>query len=242
MNEINCSIFFHNYYGEHKAWFDYFSGIRGFSFNLFYNIVGNSLYNLEKESIPEDLPFRLFVRRSPNQGKDIGGKLVLLDAYLRLGIQSDYLLFLHDKKSPYKIQSDEWHKNLFGIVEPGFAKKALKQFAEDRSTGLITTAEAIKNEYDFTTGAFISRNDDLLQQWQSRLSVYPPDHRYAAGTMFWAREAPLLSFFRKTPPLEIRKELETGNVLDEHNGTHTHAWERLLSWLIFAQGYTIKGL
>ena len=60
--------------------------------------------------------------------------------------------------------------------------------------------------------------------------------------MFWARATPILSFFGDHPPLDIRKTLEKKNVMDDFGGTITHAWERLLSWLIFAQGYTIKGL
>ncbi len=68
------------------------------------------------------------------------------------------------------------------------------------------------------------------------------DHRFVAGTMFWARAKPLLEFFRQHAPLDIRKGLEAGNVIDEKHGTNTHAWERMLSWIILEKGYQIKGM
>jgi hypothetical protein len=30
--------------------------------------------------------------------------------------------------------------------------------------------------------------------------------------------------------------------MDDNHGTFTHSWERLMTWLIFTRGYTIKGL
>jgi hypothetical protein len=60
--------------------------------------------------------------------------------------------------------------------------------------------------------------------------------------MFWARAAPLLQFFKKHPPLDIRKNLELGNVMDDKNGTLTHSWERMLSWVVSEQGFKLKGI
>src|SRR5580692_10959782 len=105
MNSSICSLFFHNYYGDHENWVRYFSEKVNTPFTLFYNIVGDSLYNLQEgHQIAERMqkaasgPFlqKIILRRSPNQGKDIGGKLVLLDALLHTGAESDYCIFLHD--------------------------------------------------------------------------------------------------------------------------------------------------
>jgi lipopolysaccharide biosynthesis protein len=251
MNSVTCSIFFHNYYGQHEKWVKIFSEKVNLPFYLFYNIVENSIYNVEDDyRILSDLQNnisgqylnKIILRKSPNQGKDIGGKLVLLDTYLHSSLESEYIIFLHDKKSPYKIQNQEWQKKLFRIIEPAFIERALAFFNENPQTAIIAGAESIRNEYDHSSKSFISNNQVQLTQLRSEFSINNTDCRYVAGTMFWARALPLLTFFRKHDPLVIRKNLEPGNVMDESTGTNTHAWERMLSWLIIEQGYNIKGL
>jgi len=251
MDSPVCTLFFHNYYGEHESWIKLFSESFRVPFVLCYNIVEDSIYNLDFDRSKMDLlqeaasgPWlkQLIFRRSPNLGKDIGGKLVLMDAWLREGNTTDYHIFLHDKKSPHKIQGKEWQTKLFRIIEPSFTEEALTAFKRNKQTGIVAGADTINNEYSNSLGSYVSHNRDLLQTLQSKFSIDTTDHRYVAGTMFWARSAPLLDFFRKHPPLDIRKSLEKGNIMDETGGTVTHAWERLLSWLIFTQGYTIKGI
>ena len=251
MNSPHCSIFFHNYYGQHENWIRFFSEKLTTPFTLFYNIVEDSIYNLQEEpgllerlqqAISGPWLKKIILRRSPNLGKDIGGKLVLLDACLHEGIENEYSIFLHDKKSPYKIQNKEWKDKLFRIIEPAFAEKAIAAFKGNKEIGIIAGQDSIYNEYDPVIQSFASNNRSQLVTLSSEFNINNTDYRYVAGTMFWARTAPLLDFFRAFPPLEIRKTLEKGNIMDENSGSNTHAWERLLSWLIFARGFTIKGL
>jgi len=251
INSTTCSVVFHNYYGGHEDWVRLLSGRITIPFTLFYNIVEDSLYNLEddhrlmshlqKAASGSSLK-KIVLRRSPNLGKDIGGKLVLLDACLREGVNDDYQVFLHDKKSPYKVQGQQWGDKLFRITEPTFIEKALTFFRGHPDVGILSTTESIMNEYDFRTQSFASNNRTQLEKLRAEFNIDNTDYRYVAGTMFWARSLPILDFFRRHPPLEIRKTLEKGNIMDENGGSITHAWERMLSWLIFAQGYTIKGL
>jgi lipopolysaccharide biosynthesis protein len=267
MDPVTCSLIFHNYYGQHENWVRFFSEKITVPFTLFYNVVEDSLYNQEENGLynqEEDslygpdqyhrLSDRLYrsvsgpwlkkivLCRSPNQGKDIGGKLVLLDALMQEPPDGGYIVFLHDKRSPHKIQSQQWADQLFGIIEPEFVRKALSLFDRKKDLGLIAAAHSIHNEYDPSLRSFISNNGSQLTRLRQELNILNKDYRYVAGTMFWARAAPLLDFFGRFPPLDIRKTLEKGNVMDETAGSITHAWERLFSWLIFAQGYTIKGL
>jgi lipopolysaccharide biosynthesis protein len=246
-----CSIFFHNYYGQHEKWIKYFSEKVNTPFNLYYNIVENSIYNLEADKRISDrlnnlksgnFLNKIILRISPNQGKDIGGKLVLIDAYLRGLEESEYIIFIHDKKSPQSVQSIEWQKKLFQIIEPSFVEKALTIFSKNKSVGIIAEESTISNEFDYTTNSFSSNNLSRLKNLQTDFNVTPADYHYVAGTMFWARSLPLMRFFREHPPLNIRMTLEKGNILDETEGSYTHAWERMLSWLIIAQEYTIKGI
>jgi lipopolysaccharide biosynthesis protein len=251
IDSVDCSILFHNYYGGHEDWIRFFCQKIKNPFSLFYNIVENSIYNLDNDHLLEQKLYqaasgpylkKIVLRKSPNQGKDIGGKLVLIDAYAHLLSRSEYTIFLHDKKSPYKIQNREWKEKLFRIIEPDFIQKAIHSFNGDKDIGIIAGQDSIFNEYDPVEQAFVSNNRSQLVRLRSEFNINNTDHRYVAGTMFWARSAPLLDFFSVYPPLEIRKTLEKGNIMDENSGSNTHAWERLLSWLIFARGFTIKGL
>src|SRR5687767_3168267 len=140
------SIFFHNYYGHHKKWIQFFTEKMTVPFNLFYNIVEDSIYNSEDDhrllsglqnNTPGQYLKRIIFRKSTNRGKDIGGKLVLLDTYLHSKLGSEFIIFLHDKKSPYKIQNQEWEKKLFRIIEPVFIEQALAFFDKNPKTGII---------------------------------------------------------------------------------------------------------
>jgi lipopolysaccharide biosynthesis protein len=259
MDPVTCSLFFHNYYGQHEDWVRFFSEKIAVPFILYYNIVEDSLYNQEEDKLHDVYKYarigerlhqsisgpwlkKIVLRRSPNKGKDIGGKLVLLDTFLQAPPDSPYAVFLHDKRSPHKIQSQQWKDKLFRIIEPEFVQKALSLFKGNKDVGIISLSDSIRNEYDESLQSFVSNNGRHLTRLRQELKILNTDYRYVAGTMFWVRSSPLLDFFGRFPPLEIRKTLETGNVMDETAGTITHAWERLLTWLIFAQGYTIKGL
>ncbi len=245
------SVFFHNYYGQHQKWLEFFCARMPVSFNLYYNIVDDSIYNFEEESnIPRETSEsirgcqmgKMNVRLSSNIGKDIGGKLVLADAFLHFADSAEFIVFLHDKQSPHKVHNQEWQQKLIQVIEPQFARKAIDHFDTNPLTGIVATAENIKNELDLSTGSFISNNQDQLARLRKTYGFKNSDHRFVAGTMFWARAKPLLEFFTKYPPLDIRKELEPGNVIDENHGTNTHAWERMLSWIILEKGYQIKGM
>ena len=244
------SVFFHNYYGDHAYWMNFFTKNTAIPFNLYYNIVADSIYNTEtpasdffydySDASASTVIRNLVVRQSSNKGKDIGGKLVLLDAYQRLGDTTEYGMFLHDKRSPYKANSETWASNLFKIAEPAFSKRALQLFSVEPGIGIITASGNVRNEYSDTSKSFISTNKLLLPGLQEEFGVSPPLFNYVPGTMFWFRMQPVKLFFQKHPPLEIRKTLESGNVTDELKGSHTHSWERMLCWIISSQGYQIK--
>lgn len=244
------SIFFHNYYGNDQQWITYFTSQFTLPFNLFYNCVSDA-YNRVSQAdggsssgLQEVLgdKGRLFLRNTPNKGKDIGGKLVLLDAYLRLGIRSDYLLFLHDKHSPYHSNSQQWQKDLFRIAQREYLDQVLRAFRSDPEVGIVASRNAIRNESDNDQGREAYTESGFIAALKDKYGIRPPGLQYAAGTMFWVKASLYEEFFASHSPLEIRATLEEGNVLDNDQPTHTHAWERLLSWLVTSQGYKIKGV
>jgi lipopolysaccharide biosynthesis protein len=67
-------------------------------------------------------------------------------------------------------------------------------------------------------------------------------HSFIGGTMFWSRALVYKSFFHQHSPLAIRATLEKGNVLDHKQGSLSHAWERMLSWVVLNEGFQIKGI
>jgi lipopolysaccharide biosynthesis protein len=243
-----CSIFFHNYYGDHEKWLRLFTCNIKIPFILYYNIVEDSIYNRssnisELETLFNDQtngkPCHIVIRNSCNKGKDIGGKLVLLDSSLKLQTEGAYGLFLHDKKSPYKSNGQDWADQFLKITEPGFIQQVTKIFDNDGMAGIVAASGTIINEYDPVSKSFVSTNNLLLWEQMNLYNLHPEHYSFVAGTMFWFRLEPMNLFFKKNHPLEIRKLFETGNVLDEFKGTYTHCWERLLSWIITTKGFKI---
>lgn len=247
-NPYNLSVFFHNYYGADHDWLQFFSKNFAFPFTLFYNKVAGSYTRLKEETnhssakLPNaPLLQQLIIRHSTNKGKDIGGKMVLVDAYLKLNTQSDYVLFLHDKQSLHQHNGQQWKTNLFRIAEKEYQQKALDVFSKHPSVGIVASSSAIRNEWDNEQNSNHYTNSTFIENLKKAYGIHPPSLQFVAGTMFWVRASLLQSFFTTYPPLAIRATLEEGNVMDSLP-TYTHAWERLLCWMVTAQGYQIKGI
>jgi len=197
-----------------------------------------------KKSITEVLRNKFpgcFIIYTSNKGKDIGAKLALLKLFLELEIEAEYLLFLHDKKSLQALKSNTWKKDLLKIISPESIQKIFKIFEESSACGLIATNEYIINE-PLEGSNFSGINGNILTNLLINYGIKPASFEFVAGTMFWAKAKPVKYFFKQHNPLEIRKNLEDGNILDNFSGTITHSWERVLSWIITDQGYSIKGI
>jgi len=182
-----------------------------------------------------------FVIFTSNRGKDIGAKLALFQLLLQLETRPDYLLLLHDKKSLQALKNITWKNDLLKIILPGNIETILQCFQQNKKCGLIATKEYIITE-PFENNQFTGMNGTLLEQLLVSYDIKPASFEFVGGTMFWARATPLLEFFTRHNPLEIRKELENGNVIDNFSGTTTHSWERLLSWIVTTEKFYIKGI
>ena len=182
-----------------------------------------------------------FIIATSNKGKDIGAKLALLEMYLQLQVRTEYLLFLHDKRSLQALKSKKWKQDLLRILTPENSKKAFNYFEGDKWCGLVAAENYVIDELveDYH---FVGINGKLLAEIIKEFDIMPRSYKFVAGTMFWAREEPIRKFFIKHNPLSIRRRLENGNVLDNFSGTITHSWERALSWIVTSQGYHIKGV
>jgi lipopolysaccharide biosynthesis protein len=194
-----------------------------------------------RSRVLDDFPDAVVIS-APNQGKDIGGKLALIDTLLTMELNPELVIFLHDKRSPHALEGDRWRKSLFRIIDPGLVTKILDLFKKYPNVGIIGPSGLISNEYDSNTKQFLSENRLQLKKLMETFGIHTLDYRFVAGTMFWARFSILRSFFENNHALYCREFLEKGNIMDEEHGTFTHAWERLLCWIVTARKYEIKGI
>lgn len=241
--EKKIGVAFHLYYYSSLEWvIKQLALFKQYNAILFFNICSVAP---EKEKLLYDLRLAFpdsFIIETPNVGKDIGGKLAIIDLYIQLNLQLDFIIFLHDKKSPHSALGETWRKKLFRIVEPENIETIIEMFEKNKKLGIVGAKELITNEYDKKTVSFSGTNDAILKELIGKHHLQLNSHDFIGGTMFWIRAEIIRSFFSKHSPLNIRASLEKGNVLDNDKGTYTHAWERMLSWVAINAGYLIKGI
>jgi lipopolysaccharide biosynthesis protein len=127
------------------------------------------------------------------------------------------------------------------IIERQQSQIIFNYFDSHKYCGLIAAKEYIVNG-NIKDENSTNTNSEKIIEITERYKIAPPSHQFVAGTMFWVRARPFEDFFTKNDPLEIRKSLEDGNVLDNFSGTFTHSWERLFSWIVTSGGYKIHGI
>jgi lipopolysaccharide biosynthesis protein len=234
-----CAVLYHNYYS--------LAGIDDIRERIAkledQNIL--LLTSLPEKLLGEGIPANTENEKflvTTNQGKDIGGKLVLLDLVLKLYPEIPYLILLHDKRSYQKFSGSFEKEKLFEIINPEKYAAALDLLEKDPKVGIVGQHQCIRNEFSKKKNAFKTTNSTILKQLLADYSLETADHKFVAGTMFWVRTSIFAGFFKTNNPIRIKATLETGNVLDDTNGTVTHSWERLLCWLATAAGYKIEGV
>jgi hypothetical protein len=197
-----------------------------------------------KEELVEDIRASFknaYVLTTSNIGKDIGGKFALIELYLSLGLQSEYIIFLHDKVSPHSLDGNLWKNNLQKIVDYNNYKHIVTTFEQNGSIGVIGAKEHLVNEYNPANGTF-EYNNDRIHLFLQKYDISVSNYDFIGGTMYWMKAPIIENFFTKYNPLKIRSELEAGNVMDNLGSTNAHTWERVLSWIATSQGYKLYGI
>jgi lipopolysaccharide biosynthesis protein len=216
--------------------------LQKFDCKYYFNLCIDNNYNQKLVSTISGMFPGAAIIITPNKGKDIGGKLALIDLFLNMNDEAEYLLLLHDKMSPHTSMGNEWRKKLLAIIQDENIHRTLQEFGTDPKLGLIGSKDMLMNEYDAQRDEFSCTSSIILKQLKKEFLFSCSDHRFIGGTMFWIRAKLYRDFFGRYHPLSIRGKLETGNVMDHETGTITHAWERMLSWIILNQGYAMKGI
>lgn len=215
----------------------------GFSFNLYVNIVNKKGSQELKEKILEIFPNAKIVI-SENKGMDIGGKLILLDAWLKNDKKEDFLIFLHDKKSLHSYSSEEdgkkWRRDLFEILSPSNNEIILNAFKNEK-IGIVANKKWIRtSEHLHELYSSIQVGMDYYYK-KFNLKTQISNMSFVGGTMFFSRASIYRDFFSNINCLEVRKELETTFTELDFN-TKTHAMERILCFIAVEKGYEVKGI
>jgi lipopolysaccharide biosynthesis protein len=210
----------------------------GIMVNLCITHPGNSQII---SAIKNDFP-NAFIITTPNKGKDIGGKLALIDFFNKTQQAAEYIVFLHDKVSPYSITGERWRTKLFSIVDAGKVKTILNDFSNNPRLGIVGAKDFIRNEFDEKKSNLETTNSDKIKELIAKYNLKISSFIFIAGTMFWIRSSIIRNFFSVHSPLDCREMLEDGGSIDHQEGTYTHSWERILCWLANDQQYTIKGI
>ena len=209
-----------------------------FIFNLSKSLYHNCFF---REMLAKYFPGAIVIY-TPNQGRDIGGKLAAYDVLMKTGIQTDYTLIIHDKLSPHTATGVEWRNKLFKIINQEELLKIFKKFQVNKEIGVMCSKEFIQNEFDVDKSRFICTSNENLMNYIKKYNLNTSDYNFTAGTIFWIRTEILRDFFSKHAPLSVRKEFEKGNTLDFDKGTNIHAWERLFSFIAHSQGFKTVGI
>jgi lipopolysaccharide biosynthesis protein len=175
-----------------------------------------------------------------NIGKDIGGKMALIDIYLLMGYKSDYIVFLHDKQSPHAVIGESWKQGLFKIIDINNERSILSAF-RDPKVGIVGDKDRIVNEYDISTDSFVNNSrisKKLLLQFDMNIESF----EFLGGSIYWIRSSIIEYFFRNHHPIRTREGLEAGNVMDLDGERLAHSWERMFSWIATDQGYRMHGI
>ena len=209
-----------------------------FIFNL-----SRSLYHYDffREMLKKYFP-EAIILYTPNQGRDIGGKLAAFDAFMRLGVQAEYSLVIHDKISPHTPTGTEWRNKLLKIILREELPGIFTIFRQNNKAGVIVSGDFIQNEFDPGKNRFTCTSNANLLSYIKKYKLNILDYNFAAGTIFWIRTEILRNFFSSRSPLSVREGFEKGNSLDFDKGTNIHAWERLFSLIANSQGFKTIGI
>ena|GEM_PF-844604 len=250
---MKTTILFHIYYpGSIRETSELLKSFENSNTSFIFNVPFQP-YNVHRSISEEINSFfpKSIVLNTSNKGKDIGGKLAMLNCYLKLPEKSDYLIFLHDKKSElkytinnHKIDSDLWKKELFSIIHRDNIQQIKNLFAES-DTGMVTHANHIYTMEEHGKYVIFGNNMLNLEELCNKFNLPNiTDHKtdFSGGTMFWVKSSIYEEFFSENPPLEIRAKLEEGLFTDRYTGTYTHAMERIFSWIVSSKGYKIRGI
>jgi len=83
---------------------------------------------------------------------------------------------------------------------------------------------------------------EIILKTLNQLNLRLNDYSFVGGTMFWSHTKYYRPLFERIDIMDLITHFESGNVLDLEAASLTHAWERLLSYVITGQQLKITAL
>jgi lipopolysaccharide biosynthesis protein len=203
----------------------------GGAFDL-YVTVCDTIQKCDLDSITSAFPAAMIFKLI-NRGRDVGPFMSLLAV---LPKEYKYICKIHTKKSPHRVDGDQWRKRMYGSLlgtaERVSAIKAL--FDSFPNIGIVAPEGEIHLCSDHP-----GDNGPRIIELGSRMGLTTPtrlDYDFATGSMFWFTPAALAPLKR----LEIAQtdfEIEQGQI----DGTLAHALERTFSLSAKIAGFETVG-
>ena len=170
-----------------------------------------------------------------NRGYDVAP---FLDTINRIDLSTyDYVIKLHTKRNKsdwvnyYPLLGGAWRRRLLGFCSSRKAfEKTIRLFQRRKNVGMVADGLLIVGKGDFLEKETIRVQ---AKQTISALGLSCPNPTFVAGTMFIIR-ANLLQKLQNTVSLEDFPLLKA-----HEEGTLAHVYERVLGYLVTAQGFYI---
>jgi lipopolysaccharide biosynthesis protein len=161
----------------------------------------------------------------PNRGRDVLPFLFITRMLEEHG-QYEYILKLHSKKSPHRVDGSEWLSSLLDELIPGDISHII-DVLQKPGTGAVGPASHVVS-LSRNMGANRERIHAILQSITSeevsdKIVGCPSRYPFFGGTMFWCRMDYLLPLLKSSlTPADF--DSESGQI----DGTTAHAIERVL--------------
>ncbi|RNJ62776.1 MAG: hypothetical protein EDM03_09020 [Porphyrobacter sp. IPPAS B-1204] len=186
--------------------------------------------NEVSKAIDRLMPKRTYL--TPNRGRDIFPFLQVAREAVQMGYV--YGCKIHTKKSPHVRGGDRWRHALYSsLLSPKTAAAARDAFQHNSKCGIFAASGMIKSCGDPSTMRdnlrAVSRILDVTGGSLVELD------RFVAGSMFWFRFDALR--------LALDEHFDAdwfGPELGAIDGTMAHAFERLMIYLGFIEGFTLQ--
>jgi lipopolysaccharide biosynthesis protein len=184
---------------------------------------------VEIEGILARCPFKFSITKVSNRGRDVLPFLIILPKVLSDG--AELVLKLHTKKSPHRIDGEEWRKELFdSLLEKSFVTRTKAAMLSTEEFGLSAPAEHFV-PMSYYWGSNINNVQSVCRKMDWHDQVFD-GAQFVAGTMFFAGRR-LLTDLLALGLLEADFDEEAGQV----DGTMAHALERMIGFICHKQNY-----
>ena len=229
-------VHFHVYYEDQIPWFlGRLQHINGCDWDLY--VTSSHLSEASRESILAIFPNAVLMDVE-NVGYDVWPFIQVLravdfDRY-------DYVMKLHTKNAfpsrtrwrGFRIDGYRWRDLLVDALlgSPAQFSQLLERLQADPSAGLFCNSLFL-----IPADSPFPEDDEALAEELSRIGLEAKDRRFCAGTMFLGRMNP----FRRLREADLRPERFAGTSQSHGKGSLAHVYERILSFVVTADGYRL---